>query len=249
MVQPLVSIIMSVYKANPFWFLTALRSAYAQTYPNIEVIIIYTEDYIEDSALLAMDDRFHYNNDEGRIRWVESPSPSSTIQKRTLGLKAARGKYTCYLDCDDYLLPNKVEVEVRAAQSSEALVVHSGFFYADLNLKIRGMFVPEEYVYEKLLLGRNFIPDYSLTNKRLYEEIGYPRWEEIGVMCYYDQWIRAGEALGPEAFNALKVPTWIYRFDDQKDRSKGPEYARGRKAHTERVLREAYFRTGGKLKK
>jgi len=247
MVQPLVSIILAVYKANPFWFLTALRSAYAQTYPNIEVLIVYVKDYIEDSALIAMDNRFHYNNEEGRIRWLESPVPNTLVQ-RTLGLKKARGEYTCYLDADDAMLPNRVEVEVNAVQSTGAKIIHSGFFYADLKFNIHGMFKPEKYNYEKMLLGRNYIPDCSLTHRSLYDEIGYPRYEEVGVMCYYDQWIRAGEALGEEAFHALSVPTWIYRFDAKKDRSKGPEYARTRKADTERVLREAYMRTGGTLK-
>jgi len=249
MVQPLVSIIMSVYKANPFWFLTAFRSAIAQTYPNIEVIIVYVEDYIEDSALIAMDDRFHYNNEKNIIRWVRSPVANTLVQ-RTLGLKEARGKYTRYLDSDDFMLPTCIEAEVNAALSTEAIVISAGFFYANMKMNITGMFKPEKYDYSKLMTEvRNYIPDCSLTDRRLYDEIGYPRYEEVGIMCYFDQWLRAGEQLGEEVFHALRIPTWIYRFDDKKDRSKGPEYDRNRQAHTQRVLSEAYFRTGGVLKK
>lgn len=102
--NPLVSIIIPVYNGSNY-MQGAIDSALAQTYKNIEVIVVNdgSTDNTEEIAL-SYGDRIRYlRKDNGGV--------SSALN---LGIKEMRGDYFSWLSHDDVYFPEKVQKEVEA---------------------------------------------------------------------------------------------------------------------------------------
>ena len=97
--QPLVSIIVPCYNAEPYVSAT-LESALAQTWTNKEIILI--NDGSTDNSL-AVARRFESRG----VRVLDQPNRGASAA-RNAGLRAARGEFVQYLDADDLLAPDKI---------------------------------------------------------------------------------------------------------------------------------------------
>jgi len=107
--SPLISVIIPTYK-RPQECLRAVRSVLAQTYQNFEVIV--GDDFGKDRTLgllAALGDRrvFYFDN-EGR-----GGSPSSN---RNLCIERSSGDYLTFLDSDDFMLSQRLELQLQAIQ-------------------------------------------------------------------------------------------------------------------------------------
>jgi glycosyltransferase involved in cell wall biosynthesis len=105
MPRPLVSIIIPCWNAEAN-IGEAIESALAQTYPNVEVIAI--DDGSTDRSLDVIKS---YGN---RLRYESGPN-SGASSARNRGLALANGELIQFLDADDRLFPNKLEVMVPLA--------------------------------------------------------------------------------------------------------------------------------------
>ena len=111
--QPLVSIILPVYKAQNH-LARCVGSICAQTYRNIEIIIL--NDGSKDQSLPVCEE---FRQKDPRILLVDKAN-SGVSDTRNLGLKLASGKYVEFVDSDDYLDPDFTERLVAAAEENEA---------------------------------------------------------------------------------------------------------------------------------
>src|ERR1700734_3340325 len=100
--SPLVSILIPCFNAKQ-WIAQAIESALQQTWPEKEVIVV--DDGSTDGSLGVIK-RF-----EGRVRWETGPNRGGN-QARNRLLELARGEWLQYLDADDYLLPDKVALQM-----------------------------------------------------------------------------------------------------------------------------------------
>lgn len=101
MTSPLVSILIPAYNAAPF-LTRSVDSALAQTYSNIEVVIVDDGSTDGTSALadeLAVRD--------SRVRVVHQENRGLAEARRS-GIKAATANLICHLDADDELLPDAI---------------------------------------------------------------------------------------------------------------------------------------------
>ena len=103
--QPLVSIIIPFL--NPgYWLTEAIDSVLAQTYTNLEIILIDDGSVDEDAAIaLKYCGRF-----PGRVFYYmhESHVNKGLTASRNLGLSKARGMLIAFLDADDCWMPAKL---------------------------------------------------------------------------------------------------------------------------------------------
>jgi glycosyltransferase involved in cell wall biosynthesis len=103
MSDPLVSILIPCHNAAP-WIAETLRSAQAQTWPRLEIIVV-DDGSTDDSAALAA------RGDPARVRVIRQPQAGAAAARQR-ALEAAQGDFLQYLDADDLLAPDKVERQV-----------------------------------------------------------------------------------------------------------------------------------------
>ena len=96
--SPLVSIIIPCWNAEDYVG-EAIESALAQTYPNVEVIVIDDGSTDDSLAVIKSFDRW--------IRWITRPRLGGGAA-RNKGLELSNGSLIQFLDSDDILFPNKL---------------------------------------------------------------------------------------------------------------------------------------------
>ncbi len=114
-----VSVIIPTY--NRFkYLLNAIRSVKAQTYKNIEIIIVndcstqkeyYTFDFKEEFG----DNLFIIHLPKNSKEIYGFPSPGG--HQRNIGMMLANGIYVAFLDDDDSFLPTKIEKQIKAMKT------------------------------------------------------------------------------------------------------------------------------------
>jgi glycosyltransferase involved in cell wall biosynthesis len=109
----LVSVVIPAYNSHTF-IARALDSALAQTYSNLEIILI--NDGSSDTELLEQKLAPYLS----RIRYLtqENRGPSGA---RNLGIQSARGEYVAFLDSDDAWLPHHVATQVALLTKGEGV--------------------------------------------------------------------------------------------------------------------------------
>jgi len=110
---PLVSVVIPAFNAHRF-IARALDSALAQTYPNLEILVI--NDGSPDTELLEL----VLQRYQGRIRYFkqENCGPSAA---RNRAIREARGPYVAFLDSDDAWFPHHITRQVALLQQDAGL--------------------------------------------------------------------------------------------------------------------------------
>ena len=112
--SPLVSVVIPCYNAEP-WIAEAIGSALTQTHSPVEVIVI--DDGSTDRSLEVI------KSFGGQIRWEAGPNRGGD-RARNRGFVLSAGEYIQFLDADDYLLPAKIERQMRVFGNGSADVVY-----------------------------------------------------------------------------------------------------------------------------
>ena len=107
----LVSIIIPSYNAKPFLQET-IKSVLNQTYKAIEIILV------DDGSIDGTEKLFPLFEKNGII--CRSQPNKGAAAARNLGLSIAKGDYIQFLDADDLLHPNKLEVQVNQMELQKA---------------------------------------------------------------------------------------------------------------------------------
>ena len=117
MKQPLVSVIIPNYNYGHF-LAQSIDSVLAQTYPNIEIIVV-DDGSSDDSAEVLMT----YSD---KIKWIKQ-SNQGVSAARNKGTAASKGELIAFLDADDVWLPEKIEKQVRVFHAENEIgLVHCG---------------------------------------------------------------------------------------------------------------------------
>ena len=111
-----ISIVVPLYNAEKY-IETCIISILNQTFENFELIIV--DDCSTDRSLEIVQ-----TYKDPRIKIVSQFKNSGESASRNLGLANARGKYVYFMDDDDALLPDCLETFFKAAEESNADVVH-----------------------------------------------------------------------------------------------------------------------------
>jgi glycosyltransferase involved in cell wall biosynthesis len=133
MSNPLISIIIPTYN-RPHLLPRAVQSALNQTYQDLEVIVV--DDASRERATLP---------DDPRLRVIFLEKNIGGAGARNVGTKAALGRWVTYLDDDDYLLPQMVELSLSTLQNTKTdspVAIISGLQKVDRQGKVLSTRIP-----------------------------------------------------------------------------------------------------------
>ncbi len=110
----LVSVIIPAYNAEK-WIEGGLRSAIAQTYPSIEIIVV-DDGSKDDTVTLAK--QTLSNEFKGKWQVIELGGNRGVSVARNTAIAAASGNWVQTLDSDDLIAPQKIELQMPLASTS-----------------------------------------------------------------------------------------------------------------------------------
>lgn len=110
---PRISVIVPVYNVEPY-LNQCVASITAQTYQNLEIILV--DDGSPDRCGAMCDD---YARRDARIRVIHKPN-GGLSDARNAGMDIAAGRYIGFVDSDDYIHAEMLEVLYRLAEQEQA---------------------------------------------------------------------------------------------------------------------------------
>ncbi|MBP6064546.1 glycosyltransferase [Bacteroides sp.] len=167
--KPLVTIIVPVYNCEQFLDQSIL-SVVNQTYVNLEIVIIN-----DGSTDRSLDIIHKYAHLDQRISVIDKPNEGLVLTRKK-GLEIATGKYIQFLDSDDTLMIDAIELLVTKAESANADIVALPFFFCDSN-KLNKASAPLQFTelngldyLKEILNGRAYWSVWSNFQKRSFVE-------------------------------------------------------------------------------
>ncbi|MEO1428986.1 MAG: glycosyltransferase [Cyanobacteria bacterium J06633_8] len=130
----LVSILIPAYNSEE-WISETIDSAIAQTWSNIEIIIV--DDGSKDNTL-AVAKKYAST----KIKVISQPNKGASAA-RNRALQEAQGDFIQYLDADDLLAPDKIERQVRLCENTTSDFLIAGEWARFYQNCSEALFVPQ----------------------------------------------------------------------------------------------------------
>lgn len=204
--NPLVSVIMPVFNGE-MYIQAAIRSVLAQTYENIELLVI------NDGSTDASHQRILEIRDQ-RLRYFEQRRQGVSVA-RNVGLQKMSGEYFCFLDADDLLTPNSILSRLRkfGEDSTFEYVDGSVRFFADDDKWIK-KYIP--------CFSGEPLTQLFLLNGKCFAGLTWMVKRREGVRYAFKEHFTHGEDLffcmelarHGGAFNYVTEETYLYRQHD-----------------------------------
>ncbi len=115
-----VSAIIPVYNASKY-ISTCVKSLIRQSYQNIEILLI--DDYSSDNSLAIL--RSFLSS--GKVKVFQNKKNLGLGITRNTGIRAASGKYICFVDADDWIDEGYIEGLVKTADKTNADLVITSY--------------------------------------------------------------------------------------------------------------------------
>lgn len=151
--EPLLSIIIPVYGVEKY-IAHCIESVIAQTYKNIEIIII--NDGTKDrSADIARE----YAKKDYRIKVYDFENGGISVA-RNRGLELATGEYIAFLDSDDWIEPNTYEYCVECIKKHSLDMIKFGIREIDVEHGIEEKFIFNNEFYSKPNIADHYFDNF-----------------------------------------------------------------------------------------
>lgn len=166
--KPLVSVILTCYNRENY-IRRSLESIINQTYTNLEIVVV--DDCSTDNSVEIIKS---YNDKRIKLICLDV-NGGIGIAKKTGGDNSS-GEYLCFLDSDDYLKDDYVEVNInKALEGDYDLIIGRKFLsrFAKEILEAEFTFSPHSYnVINSMFLSRKLYNKINFSSLRLFEDRG-----------------------------------------------------------------------------
>jgi len=196
----LVSVIMPCLNSEKT-IAEAIESVLSQDHNFLELIIV--NDGTSDNSLEIIK---KFQKIDNRIVLLQNEKCFGVAEARNIGINFAKGKYICFLDSDDYLLPSSISLRVQTAILKNCKIIYGDY----LRLLPDGKFVWKSAPLRVKLsdmLKRNYIG--NLTGMYDAQSLGKMLQQSIRHEDYL-MWCKLLMQEG-YAHSAGKVPIAVYR--------------------------------------
>ncbi|GID53740.1 hypothetical protein Aco03nite_021440 [Actinoplanes couchii] len=111
-----VSVVVTAYRPGE-GLLTAVRSIAAQSWPDLEIVLVDDASPGEFDAVLAAAADL-----DPRVRLIRMPVNGGTYAARNAGVEAARGDFVTFQDSDDWSHPRRIELQMAPMLTDRAVL-------------------------------------------------------------------------------------------------------------------------------
>jgi glycosyltransferase involved in cell wall biosynthesis len=159
MIQPLVSVIMPVYNAEPF-LREAVDSILVQTYTNFELLVF--DDHSTDNSLEILKSYC-----DKRIKIVAYTENNGIVRSLNDGINKAEGKYIARMDADDISIITRFEKQVIFMEQNPDIGVCGTWYECFGQLEnLAELPAKHDDIYTHMLLIGNIIPHSAVMLRR-----------------------------------------------------------------------------------
>jgi hypothetical protein len=157
--QPLVSVLMAVYKPNYKWLEEQLISLNEQTYSNIELLIYNDcpEEPVDEKIFKKYITKFSYQI----IRGSENMGSNMAFEELS---KIANGEFFAYCDQDDIWVKDKIAQLVDVIEKDKSLLVYSDMSVIDQEGKLIAESLVERKTRIEYIYGENLFTKFFFRN-------------------------------------------------------------------------------------
>lgn len=214
---PLVSIVIPVYNGSNY-LKDAIESALAQTYRNIEIIVV-NDGSNDDGATMKIATSYR-----DKIRYFEKPN-GGVASALNLGIQNMKGEYFSWLSHDDLYYPNKIESQLEFYKKGiikNDTILYSNYTIINVSGKIQSNVVLDQALlkFKKLYgLYRGCLNGCTLLiPKSILDNLGGFD-EKLRYTQDYDLWFRASENYSFYHIPYFLVKTRIHKNQDSRKRN------------------------------
>lgn len=221
LIFPKISIIIPVYNGSDY-LKEAIDSAIAQTYKNVEVIVI--NDGSNDNGKTEKICKSYGN----KIKYFKKEN-GGVASALNMGVEKMEGEYFSWLSHDDVYYPNKIEEQVKYLSNipdRDNVILYNDYEFIDENSNS----------FAKIILDHNMLikkPEYSLLRgsingitllipKKAFDDYGKFK-ENLKTTQDYDMWIRMSKTYKFMHMEGILTKT---RIHDKQDSKKHPDFVR-----------------------
>ena len=126
----MISIVTSAYNASKT-IKTTIESVLSQTYKNWELIVVNDASSDNTSEIVLS-----YCKNDSRIKLINHETNQGAGLARRTGISNISGEYMTFLDSDDYLSPETLEVLLHFIEKYNVDIVAPGYVIVDADGKI-----------------------------------------------------------------------------------------------------------------
>lgn len=166
-----------------------IDSVINQTYKDWELIIV--DNHSEDGSKELIED---YMSRDNRISLIQVHNNNVLAYSRNVGIKAAKGKYICILDSDDWYTLDKLQKVYDVCQQKEYDVIYNRYRLMSSKGKGRVCGKPltwDNKFYEILIVGTIICNTTVVVKKEAVESVGYLSEEpSLRAVEDNDLWLR-----------------------------------------------------------
>lgn len=129
--EKLISVIVPIYNVEKY-IGKCLTSIQNQTYTNIEIICV--DDGSPDRSMEICE---AVAAKDSRIQIIKKDKNSGQSVTRNIGMKAARGEYISFVDSDDWIAPNHIEILYELIEKNDADIAQGSFLKTAIEMDVR----------------------------------------------------------------------------------------------------------------
>jgi glycosyltransferase involved in cell wall biosynthesis len=183
----------------------AFNSLASQTYKNFEVIVV--DDGSSDNTKLVCDNfKSQFNN----FLYVNLPNSGGPAKPRNIGIEHSRGNWICFLDSDDYWLPNKLEICFYNISSDVDILYHD-LLLEGIRGKVSGKKLGD-HPFKSLISNGNGIPlSSAVVRSSVIKNSRFCEKKELASIEDFEFWLQL--SLLTKKFKYLKKTLGFYHVD------------------------------------
>ena len=215
---PLISIIVPVYKVEAFLD-ECVNSIVHQTYRNLEIILV--DDGSPDNCPNLCD---NWSKKDTRIKVIHKQN-GGLSSARNEGIRTACGEYLSFVDSDDFIDLNAIEVLYNGICKDKTIAISSGRIYRYKDGKYSPFKKEWEFETMKKFTAREFMlkamdmkVSYTVWNKlyksSLFEHITFMEGRNNeDTLFIYD----ISKELERKAYSVIDIPQYVYFYRLRED--------------------------------